>query len=753
MNAIHTLARPFSSLGLRADLQRLVLSGLCLVMAACGGQADAPPPPETLPIVLTQPADESVVVGEVADFSVTATGAAPLAYQWSSSVDGITFTTIGGATSPDYGTGPTVLSQSGSFFRVLVSNSLGSVTSSAARLTVTPAPVAPAITVQPASQTVTAPATATFSVTATGTAPAYEWQVSVDDGVVFTVVPGGPNAPTLAVSNTSAAQDNWLYRVRVSNSAGSVVSSAARLRVNVAPAAPTFTTQPASQSVVVGAGVSFTVAVAGSPQPSIQWRINGASLVDGAQASGACMGAGVSGATSTTLTLTTVPIGCSGAVFSAVASNGVNPDATSSNATLTVNAAAMAPSIVQQPNDVSVVVGLTAIFTAAAAGVPSPTVQWQQSTDAGVTWANITAATTASYTTPATVLTDSGKRFRAVFTNGSGSATSNGGTLTVTASTPSAMFTTPEDVAVDAAGNFYIADTGNHRINKITSTGVFSTLAGSAGNAGTADGTGSAARFNVPRGLAVDSAGNVYVADTFNETIRKITPAGVVSTLAGLAGIGGSVDGTGSAARFSAPYSVAVDAAGTLYVADTSNQTIRRITPAGVVTTLAGLAGSAGFVDGTGNAARFTNPRGVAVDTAGNIYVADSGTQTIRRITPAGTVSTLAGLAPVVGSADGTGSAARFADPRGIAVDAADNVYIGDTGNRTVRKITPAGVVTTLAGLANNAGNVDGTGSAARFASPRGTAVDAAGNVYVADFNNESIRKITPAGVVTTFAQ
>ena len=230
-----------------------------------------------------------------------------------------------------------------------------------------------------------------------------------------------------------------------------------------------------------------------------------------------------------------------------------------------------------------------------------------------------------------------------------------------------------------------------------------------------ADGTGSAARFYFPNGVAVDSAGNVYVADTNNYTIRKITPSGVVSTLAGLAGSPGSADGTGSAARFNDPYGVAVDSAGNVYVADTGNNTIRKITPSGVVSTLAGLAGSIGSADGTGSAARFFQPYGVAVDSAGNVYVADTNNNTIRKITPSGVVSTLAGLAGSFGSADGTGSAARFYYPEGVAVDSAGNVYVADTGNDTIRKITPSGVVSTLAGLAGSIGSADGTGSAARF--------------------------------------
>jgi len=696
MKATHTLARPFSSFGFLAAIRRAALASLCLALAACGGSADAPPPPESVPVVLTQPADQSVVVGSAATFNVAAAGAAPLTYQWSSSVDGITFTTIAGATATSHGTGATALNQTGTFYRVIVSNSLGSVTSSAARLTVTPAIVAPAITVQPADQTVTAPATATFSVTATGTAPAYQWQSSSDAGATFAPVAGGPDAPTLSLTSTTPAQSGLRYRVRVSNSAGNVTSNSALLTVN-APSAPSFATQPVSQAIVAGAAATFTVSVTGSPAPALQWRIDGSNLANGALASGGCAGATVAGANSTALALTAVPLGCSGTVLSAVASNGVNPDATSNGATLTVNAAAAAPSIALQPADVSVVAPATVTFTAAAGGVPSPTAQWQQSTDSGATWTNITAATSASFTTPATVLADSGKRFRAVFTNASGSVNSNAAVLTVTAAPPSAAFSTPEGVAVDAAGN-------------------------------------------------------VYVADTINETIRQITPAGVVSTLAGLAGVGGSADGTGSAARFSGPFGVAADAAGNVYVADTFNQTIRKVTPAGVVTTLAGQAGSAGSTDGTGSAARFSTPRRVAADAVGNVYVAELN-HVIRKITPAGVVSTLAGLAGAVGSADGTGSAARFADPQGVAVDAADNVYVADTANNTIRKITPAGVVTTLAGLAGTSGSTDGTGTAARFTSPRGVAVDAAGKVYVADRNNGAIRKITPAGVVTTVAQ
>jgi streptogramin lyase len=326
-----------------------------------------------------------------------------------------------------------------------------------------------------------------------------------------------------------------------------------------------------------------------------------------------------------------------------------------------------------------------------------------------------------------------------------------------------ARFNWPTGVAVDVAGNVFVADTWNDTIRKVTSTGVVTTLAGLAGSEGSADGTGAAARFNHPWGVAVDGAGHVFVADNWNDTIRKITPAGVVTTLAGTAQGpwplgGGSADGTGAAARFNSPQGVAVDGTGNVFVADLYNNTVRKIAPTGVVTTLAGTAGSSGSADGTGAVARFDWPWGVAVDGAGNVFVADVGNEivggddTIRKITPAGVVTTLAGTVDAYGSSDGTGAAARFYEPQGVAVDVAGNVFVADHGNNTIRKITPSGVVTTFAGTAGSSGSADGTGAAARFNGPQGVAVDVAGNVFVADSGNHTIRKVAPSGVVTTLA-
>ena len=315
-----------------------------------------------------------------------------------------------------------------------------------------------------------------------------------------------------------------------------------------------------------------------------------------------------------------------------------------------------------------------------------------------------------------------------------------------------ASFNLPTGLAVDGAGNVYVADSMNGAIRKITSAGVVTTLAGTAGVIGSADGTGASASFNYPFGLAVDGAGNVYVADTYNDTIRVVTSAGVVTTLAGTAGVTGSANGTGAAASFRQPFGLAADGAGNLYVADTGNNTIRQITAAGVVTTLAGTAGATGSADGTGAAAGFYEPFGVAVDSAGNAYVADSSNNTIRKITPAAAVSTLAGAVPVSGNADGTGASATFSSANGLAADTAGNLFVADTGNNTIRKVTPAGVVTTLAGVPGSAGSADGAGAQTRFRGPAGIAADSAGNVYVADSGNNTIRKISPDGTVTTLA-
>jgi sugar lactone lactonase YvrE len=320
---------------------------------------------------------------------------------------------------------------------------------------------------------------------------------------------------------------------------------------------------------------------------------------------------------------------------------------------------------------------------------------------------------------------------------------------------PTARFTHPFGLTTDLSGNIYVADTENSIIRKITPGGNVSTLAGLAGNFGSTDATGAGARFYGPQALAANSAGQLFVADSANSTIRKITAGGSVSTFAGAAGVSNSFDGTGSNAQFYHPEGIAADLGGNVYVADTWNHTIRKITPAGAVTTLAGLAGNFGAADGTNSKARFNRPTGLAVDSGTNLFVADSLNHTIRKITPSGAVSTVAGLAGVWGSSDGTNNGARFYLPEAIGIAANGDLYVTDSGDQTLRKVSLSGtnwVVTTVAGLSGLAGNANGKGSNAQFYFPAGIGFDNSGYLYVADTGNNTIRSTRIVSPLLQFA-
>jgi sugar lactone lactonase YvrE len=316
----------------------------------------------------------------------------------------------------------------------------------------------------------------------------------------------------------------------------------------------------------------------------------------------------------------------------------------------------------------------------------------------------------------------------------------------------SVRFKGPSDVHLDKLGNLYVADAENNTIVKIATSGAVVTLAGSPGESGSEDGYGNSARFNNPTGLAVDSSGNIYVADSDNQTVRKIMPDGSVVTLAGSPGHKGSAvrDDNGKHARFAGPEAVAVDVSGNIYVADTDAHTIRKISSTGDVTTLAGSSGKKGSRDELGDAARFNSPSGLAVDRIGNVYVSDCDNRNIRKISPEGAVTTLAGSADKKGFKDGTGRAAIFTCPTGITIDSNNNLYVLD--DLTVRRITPAGVVATIAGSPGKTGVKNGSSEEARFNRPTGLDIDLTGNIYIAELFNAVIRKVTPTGVVSTFA-
>ncbi len=417
-----------------------------------------------------------------------------------------------------------------------------------------------------------------------------------------------------------------------------------------------------------------------------------------------------------------------------------------------------------QPVFQSIVPGQSASYTVSASGNPT-SYQWQRMPLGSSTWSNLSdtgaysgSATPTLTVNPATSAM-SGDRFQCVVHFASSTVTSApnavltvetpltiatlAGQAGIIGSTASSDFDFPTGIALDTSGNLYIADFLNNAIRKVTPAGVVTTPY---------------AGFDLPYGIAADGSNNLYVADTGANLIQKITAStGTVSTLA-------------ASTSFSEPLGIAVDSLGNIYVADTGNNIIRKITSGGTVTTLAGN-GTAGYLDGTGTSAEFDNPSSVAVDSFGNVYVADHNNEVIREITPSGTVTTLAGQAGVAGYMDGPAAQALFNSPIGVTVDGSGNVYVADSlnpeltgtflnplspaGNDLIRKITPAGAVSTLAGQAGVAGSSNGLGSAAQFYSVRASAINSWGEFYFADQFNQLIREggILPAIVAPPLGQ
>jgi sugar lactone lactonase YvrE len=398
-------------------------------------------------------------------------------------------------------------------------------------------------------------------------------------------------------------------------------------------------------------------------------------------------------------------------------------------------------------------------IVAAAESDIAVTFRWEYSQDNGQTWINAIGSNyiisdggriLSIMNTSATL---NGYKYRYVAASAAGEATSNIMILTVAP----AILDAPAALAVNNTdGALYVTDTAHHAIYKITGAATASLLAGAPGSAGMADASGSAAKFNTPSGVAINTVSNLLlVADTGNHRIRTVTATGSVGTLAG-GGAAGMADGAGAQAAFNQPAAVAVDSAGNAYVADSLNHTIRKITPSGEVSTLAGAPGVSGTLNGAGADARFNTPSGIAVDAVNYVYVADTGNHAIRLITPARAVSTLAGGPGVAGADDGAVASARFNAPTGLLVDANGAVFVADTGNSLIREID-SGAVSTLAGSPDSAhapagaSHQDGPGAAAWFDHPTGIALNADGSLlYIADRGNATIRTIDETDTVRT---
>jgi 6-phosphogluconolactonase (cycloisomerase 2 family) len=396
------------------NLAALCMSVIVVALAACGGGGGggAGSTPAPAAAITAQPSDQSVVAGNTATFSVTASDAT--AYQWEKN-SGAGFTPVAGATAASHTTAAALLGDSGTQYRVLVSGAANSVTSSAATLTVTPAPIAPAIAVHPASQTVTAGQDASFAVTASGTALAYQWER--DTGSGFASLAGETNA-TLTRAAVALADGGNQFRVVVSNSLGTLTSNAATLSVNPAPAIPAFTLHPQSQSVIAPASATFSVAVTGTPAPTLQWQVNsGAGYAD------------IPNATGTSYTTAATSAADHGKQYRVMATN-PSANITSNAATLSV-AVPAAPSFSAQPANVTVNEGQGAQFTVAVAGTPTPTLQWQFSSDGGITWANANGQTATSLNLGSLERVYSGWLYRAVASNSVTSVNSTAARLTV----------------------------------------------------------------------------------------------------------------------------------------------------------------------------------------------------------------------------------------------------------------------------------------------------------------------------------
>jgi sugar lactone lactonase YvrE len=832
---------------------RLAALLLTMALTACGGggggdSTPIPPPPPAIvaPSITSQPQAATASDGATASFSVNASGSS-LSYQWQR--DG---QNIPGATSASYTTPVLRYADNGAKFQVVVSGPNTSVTSSSVSLTVTP--LALSLTTQPQAQTAKDGEVVSFDVGATGSQPVqYQW---LRNGTPI----AGATQATYTTAALTLTDDGALFKVVLTNPAGSVTSQEARLQVSPVP--PRVVTAPESVTTTDGASVTFKVVAAGSAPLAYQWLRNGQAIVGATGASWAV----------------TLDMTASGDRYAVQISNQAG-QLTSAAATVTVDPAA--PSISRHPADTTITTGGSASFGVVAGGTAPLSYQWQQSTDAGLTWTPISGATTNSYSVSNATLADADTRLRVAVRNAAATLVSNPARLTVQPKLrifagvaggagyaegkgQAARFRDLNGLTGDANNNVYVADSGSHVFRRIGPDGKTSLLAGGVGQAGWTNGSAAQARFVIPTEVVADRSGMLYLADVCTirkfvagevspfvgnpscqsqdgtgqdagfgqilgmvqdpdgnlfvtertrngQVLRKVTPTGTVSTVAGSASESGLADGVGTAARFTSLSKLAIDANRNLYLADGNG--IRLVSPTMEVSLYAGSPVTAGDIEGDRKSARFYTVSGLAFDARGNLWVsdplrlsritpagnvatatrtlydsngrplsrdgvgqsasvvqpgplasmpsgaialADRGDFTVRLVTPNASVMTLAGGGLIRGFADGAGGSARFGWYTFFGVDLLPRddgtVLIGDNGNYRLRRLTLAtGQVDTFAGV-NSAGSVDGLLQDAKFVYPTGMAADAAGNLYVSDISEHVIRRISASGVVSTLA-